>query len=52
MDVNYIIVAVILLVVVLLVIFLIRKNQKDKREFEKEVIDSEIKPEKHEGDKI
>jgi len=48
MDVNYLTVAVLLLVVIIGIIFLILRNRKDKRNFEKEMSESEIKPEKHE----
>lgn len=51
MDVNYTIVGVVLLAVILLIIFLIVRNQKDKKKFEKEMIDSEISPEKHGSEK-
>ena len=51
MDVNYPIAGVVLLAVILLIIYLIRKNQKDRKEFEKQIIDSELKPEKHEEHK-
>jgi len=47
MNINYKIVAVVLLVVVLLIIFLIRRNQKDKRKLEQEIIEGEMKPDKH-----
>jgi preprotein translocase subunit YajC len=42
------VIILVLLVVILLVIFLIKRNQKDKREFEDEVNRPDIRPEKHE----
>lgn len=52
MDINYVIVAAVLFVVILLIVFLIRRNQKDRKAFEKEVKDSELKPDKHEDNKV
>lgn len=51
MDVNYEIAGLVLLAVILLIIFLIRRNQKDKKDFEKEMSESEITPDKHEKEK-
>ncbi|WP_442590466.1 hypothetical protein ACSBL2_04475 [Pedobacter sp. AW31-3R] len=51
MDINYEIAGLVLLAVILLIIYLIRRNQKDKKKFEKEMIDTEIKPEKHDSEK-
>lgn len=51
MAINYPIVGLVLLAVILLIIFLIRRNQKDRTAYEKELIDSELKPEKHKEEK-
>ncbi len=48
MAINYPIAGLVLLAVILLIIFLIRKNQKDKKKFEKDFMQSELKPDKHE----
>lgn len=47
MEINYTIAGPVLIAVAALIIFLIRRNIKDKKQLEKEIIDSEIKPEKH-----
>lgn len=52
MEINYLITGLVVLAVICLIIFLIRKNRKDKKTFEKEVIESEIKPEQHDADKV
>jgi len=49
MEINYTIAGPVLIAVAALIIFLIRRNNKDKKQLEKEIIDSEIKPEKHDG---
>jgi len=41
---NYPILIAVIVLVALLIVFLIRRNRKDKKEFEKEVIDSELPP--------
>jgi preprotein translocase subunit YajC len=52
MEMNYLIVAAVLLAVVILIAWIIRRNQKDKKKFEKEIINSELKPEAHKEDKV
>ena len=47
MEINYLIVAAVSLAIVVLIIFLIRRNHKDQKEFENEVIQSELKSSKH-----
>jgi len=49
MEINYAIVVLVLIAVVALIIFLIRRNNIDRKKMEKEMIDSEIKPEKHDS---
>jgi preprotein translocase subunit YajC len=49
MEINYTIAVALIIAVAALIIFLIRKNNKDKKKMEKEMIDSEIKPEKHDS---
>jgi len=50
MEINYAIAVPVFIAFVVLIIFLIRKNNKDKKKMEKEMIDSEIKPKKHGSD--
>jgi preprotein translocase subunit YajC len=47
MDVNYVVVALVVLGIILLIVFLIRRNNKDRRDFEKQLNDTEIKPDQH-----
>ena len=51
MQVSYPIIGIVALIAIALIIFLIRRNIKDEKEFEQEVIQSELKPEKHDEDK-
>jgi len=50
MEVNYAIAIPVFIAFLVLIIFLIRRNSKDRKKMEKEIIDSEIKPEKHDAD--
>ncbi|MNV61522.1 hypothetical protein D3C71_1540320 [compost metagenome] len=52
MEIDYAVAAPVLIAVVALIIFLIRRNNKDKKKMEKEMIESEIKPEKHDSDHV
>lgn len=48
METNYYSVAFVVLIAVLLIVFLIKRNRRDQKNFEKNIINSEMKPEKHE----
>ncbi|SDZ97904.1 FeoB-associated Cys-rich membrane protein [Pedobacter hartonius] len=50
MNINYPIAGIVLLAMILLVFFLIRRNRKDEKTFEKEMSESELKSEKHKED--
>ena len=52
MELNYPLIGLVIFLVIGLIIFLIRRNRKDKKSYERELIDSEIKPEKHDADRI
>ena len=52
MAINYPIAGAVVLAVILLIIFLIRRNQKDEKKFERDMIDSEVKPDKHKDKSI
>lgn len=52
MEINYPIAVLIFVVVAGLIVYLILKNRKDKKKFEKETIQSELKPEKHDNDHV
>lgn len=49
MEINYTIAAAVVIAVAALIFFLTRRNEKDRQKMEKEIIDSEIKPEKHDS---
>jgi hypothetical protein len=51
MELNYSIIGFVLLAVIFLVIYIIKRNNKDLREFKSEIIESELKPDKHEDNK-
>lgn len=47
MDINYWIIVPLALVVIIMIIWVIRRDQKDEKTFEKEIIESELPAEKH-----
>ncbi len=47
MDLNYWILIPVVLAVILLLAWLVRRNIKDGKKYEKQVIESEQKPDKH-----
>ncbi len=51
-DINYWMAVPLLLLVIALLAWLIKRNQKDKKKVEKEIMQSELKPEKHDEKKI
>lgn len=52
MEINYVIVVPVILLAILFVVWIIRRNRKDEKKFEKEMNESEILPEKHDKDHI
>jgi len=52
MEINYYIVFPVGLIIVLLMVWLIRRNTRDKKEYEKELIEGQKKPDKHQGEHI
>lgn len=46
MNLNIPVIIGVAILILLLIIYLIRRNQKDKKKFEQEVIDNELPPEK------
>ncbi|MEJ7558014.1 MAG: hypothetical protein WKF66_06865 [Pedobacter sp.] len=52
MEINYWILIPFILLVIILLAWLIKRNVKDEKKFEKEANQSEAKPEKHEDNKI
>lgn len=51
-DINYPMVTAVVIVVALLIFFIVRKNQKDEKEFENEIEASELKPNKHKNKEL
>lgn len=47
MDVNYWIILPLALIIIIMIIWVIRRDQKDEKTFEKEIIESELSAEKH-----
>lgn len=47
MEINYPIVGVILLIAIVIIIFIIKRNKGDQKDFEKNINESELKPEEH-----
>lgn len=52
MDINYLIIGLVVLAAIVFVIWLVRRNMKDKGKFEEDIIKSDLKPDKHDGDHI
>ena len=52
MEINYPLAGLVLVAVIGLIVFLIRRNREDKNKYEKEMIESELKPEKHDTDHV
>jgi len=51
-NINYLEVSLAVLIVAALVVWLVRRNIKDEKKFEKDTIQSELKPDKEEDDKL
>lgn len=47
MEIDYLISGIIVLAAILLIVFLVRRNKTDQKDYERDKIVSEIKPEKH-----
>lgn len=52
MNLNIPVIIGVAILILLLIIYLIRRNQKDKKKFEQEVIDTELPPEKDDKENI
>ena len=52
MEVNYYILIPVLIVVIIGIIYLIRRNQRDEKKFEKEVNNTETITDKHDRDRV
>ncbi len=47
MDINYWWIAPLAIAVIVMIIWVLKRDQKDKDDFEKEIIESELPAEKH-----
>jgi preprotein translocase subunit YajC len=52
MEINYWIVIPLIIIILLFLAWLIRRNVKDEKKFEKEANQSDVKPAKHDDNKI
>ncbi len=52
MEMNYVIVGLVVVAVIVLIVWLVRRNRKDEKNFERTVNASELNPEKHKEDEI
>ncbi|PWK75902.1 hypothetical protein LX99_03635 [Mucilaginibacter oryzae] len=46
-QINYPLIIIVVIAAVILLVWMIRRNLKDEKDYEKETMQSEIKPEKH-----
>ena len=46
-TINYTILGIVLILIILFVIFIIRRNNKDRKSFERDLNKSEMEPEQH-----
>lgn len=52
METNYIIIIPVLIALVVLVVYLVRRNRKDEKIFEKETMKADTRPELHKDDQV
>jgi uncharacterized membrane protein YiaA len=52
METGYFFAGLVLIAVVALIIYLIRRNRKDEKQFEKDFNRSELKPDKHDDEHL
>ncbi|WP_170827241.1 FeoB-associated Cys-rich membrane protein [Arcticibacter eurypsychrophilus] len=52
MEIGYFFAGLVLIAVVALIVYLIRRNQKDEKKFEKDLNRSELRPDKHDDEQI
>jgi len=51
-QVNYPIVIIVVIAVIILLVWIIRRNQKDEKKLEQDIIQSELKPEENNDKEI
>ncbi len=47
MQINYFIVGIAISLLIVLMIWIVKTNRKDEKDFEKQIIDRELKPREH-----
>lgn len=51
MNVNYLIIGSVIIVLLILLLLFLKRNRKDEKEFEKDIIQNELDAEQHKEDK-
>lgn len=52
MELDYVIIGVVIVLALVFILWLVCRNYKDKKEFEQETSQSELKPEKHDDEQV
>jgi len=52
MNINYLVIAGVVFIIIILLVLFLRRNKKDEKGFEKDVIQNDLEPEKHSEDKM
>lgn len=52
MGINYVIVCLVLAAVILLIVWLFRRNQKDRKDFERKINLFDLDPQKHDDEEV
>jgi hypothetical protein len=47
MQINYPVVGLVIVAIIILVVWIIKTNMRDEKDFEQEIIESELKPKEH-----
>ncbi|MEO6149160.1 MAG: hypothetical protein ABIN95_06245 [Mucilaginibacter sp.] len=50
MEINYPVIGIVIVAAIILIILIVRRNLKDKKTFEQEMYEAELKTEKHNDD--
>lgn len=51
MNIDYLVIGGVLLILLILLLFFLKRNRKDEKEFEKDVIQNDLEAEQHKEDK-
>ncbi|MEO3408082.1 hypothetical protein AAFN85_29480 [Mucilaginibacter sp. CAU 1740] len=47
MQINYPVVGLVIVAIIILVVWIVKTNMRDEKDFEQEIIESELKPKEH-----